>query len=320
MTRGLVTLLLALFCGTSARAAEPTAIVPGVDLLPGRFVPDELPDGNTVIFRAPQGLIVVDTGRHAEHAQGILDFASATHTPIKAVINSHWHLDHIGGNLALRRAYPDVRIYASNALAGALKDFLAKYRAALEEQARTAPSPDVARLRRDEIAIIDAGPALGPDEVVRTSGERTIAGRKLALELETRAVTAGDVWVFDPATRVLAAGDLVTLPVPLLDTACPERWKAALDHLAQTDFEILVPGHGAAMHRKELEIYIRAFGRLLACSASKRPKDDCIDGWLGDAAPLLVHDAPAFTRSLLDYYIDHRLRVDPAKTAKLCAP
>ena len=52
------------------------------------------------------------------------------------------------------------------------------------------------------------------------------------MTLEARAVTAGDVWLFDPATRVLAAGDLVTLPAPFLDTACPERWKAALDRVA----------------------------------------------------------------------------------------
>src|SRR4030081_1563138 len=117
--------------------------------------------------------------------------------------------------------------------------FLASYRSSLEEEIKKASTPEKAAPLRAEVAIIDSGSALAPDEVVTSSGERMLAGLRLDLELETYAVTAGDVWVFDPRSRVLAAGDLVTLPVPFLDTACPERWRAALDHLAKTDFKVL---------------------------------------------------------------------------------
>ena len=39
------------------------------------MLPDRGPDGNTVIFVAPDGLVVVDTGRHPWHSDGILGFA-----------------------------------------------------------------------------------------------------------------------------------------------------------------------------------------------------------------------------------------------------
>ena len=124
--------------------------------------------------------------------------------------------------------------------------------------------------------------------------------------------------MFDPATRVLAAGDLVTLPVPFLDTACPKGWQKALADLAGVDFATLVPGHGAPMTRQEFETYRAAFDGLLACAASARAPADCIDGWTKDAAPLLKAEDPAFVRSLLAYYVDV-LRGDPAHIAALCA-
>jgi glyoxylase-like metal-dependent hydrolase (beta-lactamase superfamily II) len=298
--------------------ALPTRLAPGVDLLPGRFVPNVQPDGNTVVLRAPKGLIVVDTGRHPEHTQAILDLAARGRARVAAVVNTHWHLDHVGGNPMLRKRYPEARVYASGALAGALKGFLADYRAQLQAMIDKTADARAQEPWRAELAIIDSGPALGPDEVVAASGERTIAGRRLKLGLESHAVTAGDVWLFDPGTRVLAAGDLVTLPVPFFDTACPSGWQAALGNLDAIDFALLVPGHGAPMERKQFETYRSAFDRLLSCAASQREREECIAGWVRDAATLLTTEDPAFVRSLTGYYVD-QLRADPARLARLCA-
>jgi len=295
-----------------------TELAPGVSLLPGRFVKGTQPDGNTVILRGSKGLVVVDTGRHPEHTQGVIDFASAAHLPVVAIVNSHWHLDHIGGNAMLRKAFPDVCVYARAAFADARKGFLASYRAQLADMVQKTPDPAAQKPWLAEIALIDAGDALAPDEIVAASGERTLAGRRLRLQFEDHAVTAGDLWVLDKATRVLVAGDLVTLPVPFLDTACPERWRVALDRLAKTDFVWLVPGHGAPMHRAQLNLYRKAFDSLLKCAASSQPKSSCIDGWMRDAGPLLTGEDPTFVRSLLDYYVDNSLRGDASGRAKLC--
>jgi glyoxylase-like metal-dependent hydrolase (beta-lactamase superfamily II) len=162
-------------------------------------------------------------------------------------VNSHWHLDHVGRNPPVKAAYPGARVYVSSALDDALTGFVATYRGQLLEMMEKTPDPHSQEPWRAEIALIDAGHALGPDEVVSASGERLIARREFRINLEPHAVTASDVWLFDPRSRVLAAGDLITLPVPFLDTACRQGWNSALDHVAATDFSFVIPGHGAPM-------------------------------------------------------------------------
>ena len=298
-------------------AAVPVELAPGIHLIPGRFVPGEQPDGNSVVWTAPEGLVVVDSGRHRDHTQAIVDFARAAKLPVAVVVNTHWHLDHLGGNAMLRREFPGVQVLASDAFAGALGGFLARYREDLEGAVAKA-GPEGAANERAELALLDAAPALAPDEVVAASGPRRLAGRELAVTLERHAVTAGDLWLLDRESGVLAAGDLVTLPVPFLDTACPERWRAALDRLASAEFTRLVPGHGPPLDRAGVERYRRAFGTLLDCAASGRSKESCADGWIGDLGPLLPETGQAFARQLLDYYVETVLRATPAARAGLC--
>src|SRR6188768_3665348 len=102
------------------------AATPAPKLIPGQFALDRNPDGNTIVFEDARGLVVVDSGRHKEHQAAILDYAKARGKPIVAIVNTHWHLDHSGGNQELRAAFPDARIYTSNAVAGALDGFLAR--------------------------------------------------------------------------------------------------------------------------------------------------------------------------------------------------
>lgn len=297
--RNLALLLAALVACPAAAGIGPIGTDYGIYMLDGTLVPGQQPDGNTIFFRAPEGWIVVDTGRHVEHTKQILDYAR----PVKAVINTHWHLDHTGGNVLIRERWPSVRIYASDAIHDALKGFLANYAKQLK------PGP--------ELALIQAGDKLAPTDVIDVSGPRTIAGRKLEVNLEKNAVTAGDVWIFDPKTKVLVAGDLVTLPVPFFDTACPKRWQEALDHLAAKDFGVLIPGHGFILFRHSFERYRTAFGNLLACAASSQTNAQCADAWLKDADFLVEKDQTDYARAALDYYLTNVLRPG-AKTQ--CVP
>lgn len=317
MSFGLVLGLVA--AAGAASTTLVTELAPDVHFIAGEFIEGQQPDGNSVIFGAPEGLIVIDTGRHREHTQDLLDFARESGEPIKAVINTHWHLDHIGGNILVRQSDPGVRIYASSAIEDAMTGFLANYRTQLEDLIVSATDrPEDQSQFRTELALIEAGPQLAPDEVVTRSGPRHIAGRELVLNLETRAVTAGDVWVLDPASGILAAGDLVTVPVPFLDTACPERWATALQELSETRFTRLVPGHGDPMSRGAFERYRTGFSRLLACADSERSNEDCADGWISDLGSLVADADDQRAREMLRYYMDTSLRGDPANVAKLC--
>lgn len=297
-----------------------TTLAPGVTLLRGEFVPGRQPDGNTIVVDAPQGLIVFDTGRHAEHAQAVLDLAKARGKPIAAIVNSHWHLDHVGGNVKLRAAFPDAKVYATGAIDAALGGFLASYRRQLAQAIDMAASdPKKQDGYRAELALIDAGERLQPTERIAASGPRDIAGRRVELQVVAPAVTGGDLTLFDTATRTLFAGDLVTLPAPLFDTACPARWSAALAALDASDFKRLVPGHGAPLGHEQLSQYRRAFDGLLACAASKRAAAECTAGWIADAGALIPDAEQAFARTLVDYYVGNVLRGDASRLEANCA-
>jgi glyoxylase-like metal-dependent hydrolase (beta-lactamase superfamily II) len=310
--------LAGIFHGACASAAS--LIAPGTYLVEGEATANRQPDGNSIVIVAPKGLIVFDTGRHKEHVQQVLDFARGQNRPIAAIINSHWHLDHVGGNPRLRAAFPDIRVYASSAIDAARGGFLADYRAHLvTELASSAKKPEAQESIRAEIALIDQGAALGPTDVIAKSAPLSIAGRALQLHLESHAVTAGDVWVFDPETRVLLAGDLVTLPAPFFESACPARWRAALAHLEKAPFDRLVPGHGAPMHRQEFTVYRKAFSNLLDCAAGNTAKNDCMDGWLSDASALFHSSQEAsYARTLIGYYLDNYLRHPTERIRGFC--
>lgn len=300
-------------------AAAPESIAPHTFLLRGAFEPGRQPDGNSVVLAGPRGLLVVDTGRHPAHTQALIDFAVQREQPVLAIVNTHWHLDHIGGNPRLRLAFPGVQVHASGALAGAMDGFLADYRRQLQQMLREAGDDAAKRAPLEaELDILAAGPALAPDHVVQAPGAATLAGLPLQLGLARGAATAGDVWLYDASTKVLVAGDLVTLPAPFFDTACASGWTRALAELDAVPFETLVPGHGAPMGRAEFGRYREAFAGLLACAAGSATAQSCVDGWLAAAGPLVPPADQPLARMLLDYYLGQSLRGDPPPVRKAC--
>jgi glyoxylase-like metal-dependent hydrolase (beta-lactamase superfamily II) len=289
-----------LFLTGSTAAAE---VVAGVHVIRGHFTPGAQPDGNTVILDAPEGLIVIDSGRHVAHTRQILDFARTAGRPIRAVVNTHWHLDHVGGNVLIRREHPAVRVYASDAIRKAMTGFLANYRKQLMEMISSTKDAEQKKSFETEVQLIDSGAALAPDVVIARSGRMSIAGRELMIGLETNAVTSGDVWVLDERTGVLIAGDLVTLPAPFLDTACPSRWGETLDRVATRTFDLLVPGHGAPMTRTQFETYRIAFASLLECTSGEADDKECSDAWIAAIRPLTAALDETFTQALMGYYV-----------------
>ena len=293
----------------AAVVAQPRALEAGVEWLPGGFVAGSQPDGNSVLIEAPDGWIVVDSGRHHVHALALLDRIRTSGKPLRAIVNTHWHLDHIGGNRALLTAYPQARVIASDAIVAARTGFLADYRhQLLDELAKPAAHEAQRAAWRREVELIDDTAASTPDVVIRERETVALAGLGLSIGVEAHAVTAGDVWVYEPNSVVLAVGDLVTLPAPLFDTACPARWAAALERISTIRFRWLVPGHGEPLSRGQFVIYRESFDRLLQCAASTAPAQQCIDGWLRDAGGLFARDQQPLARSLLASTFDNRLR------------
>ena len=311
MSRWLPALVALGLAGCAAKPAVETVPPPrtyahGIGgatfLIGGTFAPGRSPDGNSLILYGPEGAIVIDSGRHAEHLTAIRQGLSGIGMTPVAIVNTHWHLDHISGNPALKAAFPGIKVYGTSAIDGALAGFLAKSaessRKALAEGAIPASAvPDV----EGDLATIGRGAELRPDVVVDESRDTTIAGRPLSLRVARNAVTARDLWIYDAAEKRAIVGDLVTLPVPFLDTACPEGWLKALDAVAASGAEEVVPGHGPIMPIADFTIWHRAFGDFIACARGAGALEGCSAGWLAGAAKWIGDDT-ARARAMADYY------------------
>jgi len=301
-------------------AAEP-ALPRGYHLIPGAVPLDSGPDGNSIVIDAPKGLIVMDTGRHPEHAQAILDYAKQTGRPIAAIINSHWHLDHTTGNWDLRKAYPRVDIYASNALKGALETFLKDGRANTDKMLADPKTPAATRdqLLRGR-SVLDHPERIAPNHVIAKSGPMRIAGRTLDVHLAKLAASEGDVWLYDPKTRVAVVGDLVVDIVPFMDSACPDGWSKALGDVAKVPFKTLIPGHGPVMTRPDFAAWRTAYDNFVKCGHSDLVTKSCVDGWMHDAAMFIDAEHKDYVRDAAEYYLTTRLRSSAEEQQRFCRP
>jgi glyoxylase-like metal-dependent hydrolase (beta-lactamase superfamily II) len=300
-------LLAALASAPSPASTQP--IAPGVEWIAGRLGIGVQADGNSVLIDAPQGWIVVDTGRRPAHVQSVLERVRASGKPVRVIVNTHWHLDHIGGNRALRDAFPEARLVASDAIVDARSGFLAAYRRELVDELARRPGNDPSRgALQHDLDVIDDAAAATPEQRITEPATLDLAGRRLRIGLERHMVTAGDVWLFDPGSGVLVAGDLVTLPAPLFDTACPDRWTLALEQFAAIPFRWLIPGHGSPLDRAQFVVYRESYYRLLRCATSGAAESTCIEGWLRDAGALVPKEQEPLARSLLAGQLERNLR------------
>ncbi len=278
------------------RNQDPTApqlIARDTFEIAGDMRPGGEPDGNSYVIAAPAGLIVIDTGRHAAHRQHIESLADTLHKPLQAIINTHWHLDHVSGNIGLRERFPHVQVYASDAIDDALQGFLAKSAAESRTAlARADLSPTIREELQTDLSTIEHGDALRPDIVIERSERLTLAGRELQFHVARYAATAADVWVLDPSTQIAFVGDLVTFPAPLLDTACVDGWLAALTDLVGSGAEIYAPGHGPVLDRLKLEAYRSAFAYLAQCVQGNETPENCAAEWAQLAGQIIKLSKP----------------------------
>ena len=109
-----------------------------------------------------------------------------------------------------------------------------------------------------------------PDVVVRERATVELAGLGLGIGVERGAITASDVWVYESSSQVLVAGDLVTLPVPLFTTACPER----LGRCPRAPVDDPVSLAGARSRRAPRPRAVRDLPRVVssACCAVRPPR------------------------------------------------
>jgi len=306
----LLPLLLVAQLASQTPAAPPVReIVPGVHLQPGGFEPERGPDGNTIIFDAPQGLVVVDTGRHAWHSDAILAYARERGRPIAAIINTHWHLDHSSGNGRLKAVYPRARIYTTSAVDRVIAPggFLVRNMDGAREMLA---GGEITPAQRQEVQIfldtMAQSQVLRPDVVIDRPQRMRLAGRRFDVHVTNGAVTDADVWLYDRRTRIAIIGDLVTLPAPFFETACPQRWREALDEVWATPFRTAIAGHGDPMTRDQFNTWRVAYGAFINCAASDAEPAACASAWTEATAQLQPSTSSAQQATgMAQYYVGY---------------
>jgi quinoprotein relay system zinc metallohydrolase 2 len=175
---------------------------------------------------------VVDTGGSIRVGQQLLRaIRSITDAPIRYVINTHEHPDHVFGNAAMPS---DVTFVGHRNLPAALAKrgpyYLRSYRWQLGEA------------EIEEVRIIS------PSLLVDHETSLDLGGRTLRLMAWSPAAHSDcDLTVLDEKTGVLFGGDLVFIRhVPVIDGST-KGWLSVLDRLEQVPAKLVVPGHGPAV-------------------------------------------------------------------------
>ena len=201
--------------------------------------PQHKADSNAGFIIGDDGVLVVDCFFNADAARALVDqIHRLTPKPIRYVVNTHYHLDHSGGDQVLRNAgaiiiaHRNVRGWIRTNNINLLGSQLTP---ALKAQIESLPLPDV--VTDKDLAIW-----LGSRKVV----VETVLGH-----------TGGDLVIYVPDARVLFTGDLFWRKVPpnLIDGSVAE-WAATdadFAHMPDAARTIFVPGHGELGNVRDVE-------------------------------------------------------------------
>jgi glyoxylase-like metal-dependent hydrolase (beta-lactamase superfamily II) len=177
--------------------------------------------GNLTVVLTDEGVVLIDARTDRMHEFVVEQARSLSALPITHVVLTHHHADHSGGTARLRELGATIVISAAN----------------------------------DERLNLQSG----GDSLATTFSDTlrlTVGNKELHLH-EIQGHTQGDTFVYLPQSGVLVAGDLVTTTdsIPVIvnydDGGSWAALGAALDSIAEFDFEYLVSGHGPVITKDE---------------------------------------------------------------------
>jgi cyclase len=177
----------------------------------------------------PQSVLVVDTFENVAAAKELLgDIREKTKLPVKYVVNTHYHLDHVSGNAVFAEAGATVMAQAN-----------VRVWERTENQKFFGP-----KITPEQRAMVEG---LYLPDVTYAEGATVYVGGDAGLTLQAMpGHTGGDTVIYDPAANVVYCGDLFwNHTLPNLIDASTKPWIASLDALLRAyPTATFVPGHG----------------------------------------------------------------------------
>jgi cyclase len=267
-----------------------------------------------------QDVVIVDSHVSPAAAWALVrELKEITPLPVRTVVNTHFHYDHVQGNQVFG---PDVTIIGheftrTQVLAGATRrgaayDGLLRVfpvrRDSLRRALAAARSDSARAVLRGRLAYFEQY-QLANDAVTLTVPNVTLTqtltlyrgAREIRLLFFGRGHTGGDVVVYLPAERVLVTGDLVGSGLPYLGDGYMDEWAATLDQLNTLPWEVILAGHGPPVRDRatpgKLASLLRDFQRQATMMLDQGLSIDAIEPRLDFTAHVAAYPALADRRS-----------------------
>jgi len=221
------------FCShVQADSFELKKIADGVYVHHGQHL--DIDDGyqgdicNLGVIIGDTAIAVIDSGGSKHTGEQLLQAIKAiSPLPIRYVINTHVHPDHTYGNAAFQNS--GTHFVGHEKLANTMllrKEQYEKLNARLLGEAGKAST------------------TITPDTAVHDQLKLDLGGRSLQLQAQKVAHTHTDLTVLDTQTNTLFTGDLLFAQRTPVVEGDIKGLIAALEHMNQSHYALIVPGHG----------------------------------------------------------------------------
>src|SRR5579862_8248960 len=230
-----------------------------------------LAGGNAGFVIGDDGVLVIDTFQDPRPAKALLgEIRKLTSLPIRFVVNTHYHLDHVNGN----------DVFAA---VGATIVAHRNVRAWMRTENIKMLDPPVTAEKKARVQSLTLPTVVHDSHVDLYLGSRRVNVRFYA------GHTGGDSVVSIPDARVVFCGDMLWKDhVPNLIDASTKAWVESLDAL-QKDYgpSTWVPGHGGVANAQDVVILRKYLADLRAAVQREQAAGKSGDGLVQALLPSL---------------------------------